>query len=229
MAARKKSTATKKSAKKKGGARKSGAKKSARKPSDALALLRADHQLVQGLFDQFEKTRSEDRKSALAEQICNELTIHAQIEEEIFYPAAREAIRDEDLLDEATVEHQSAKDLIAQIQSGGTGEDLFDAKVKVLGEYVKHHVKEEQNELFPKVRKTKLDLKEMGERLQARKMELMEGGGGSQRGGGSGAAAKTASSGRLSGSRKGSSGSRSRGRESEGIVASLARGMGLSR
>jgi hemerythrin superfamily protein len=165
MAARKPS-GRRQSSKAKSKARKSAA------PRDALSLLRADHQLVQELFDKFEKTRGEDRKAALAEQICNELTVHAQIEEEIFYPAAREAIRDEDLIQEATVEHQSAKDLIAQIESGNPGDELFDAKVKVLGEYVKHHVKEEQNELFPQVRKTKLDLKELGERLMMRKEEL---------------------------------------------------------
>jgi hemerythrin superfamily protein len=164
MAARKKSS------------RKQTSRKSSRgraAPRDAIALLRADHQLVQELFDKFEKTRAEDRKAALAEQICNELTVHAQIEEEIFYPAAREAIRDEDLIHEATVEHQSAKDLIAQIEASDPSDELFDAKVKVLGEYVKHHVKEEQNELFPQVRKTKLDLKELGERLMTRKQELM--------------------------------------------------------
>jgi hemerythrin superfamily protein len=149
----------------------SKARKSAA-PRDAIALLRADHQLVQGLFDKFEKTRGEDRKAALAEQICNELTVHAQIEEEIFYPAVRQVIRQEDLIHEATVEHQSAKDLIAQIESGDPGDELFDAKVKVLGEYIKHHVKEEQNELFPQVRKTKLDLKELGQRLMMRKEEL---------------------------------------------------------
>jgi hypothetical protein len=159
--------------------RRQSSKRKARKsaaPRDALGLLRADHQLVQELFDKFEKTRADDRKSALAEQICNELTVHAQIEEEIFYPAAREAIRDEDLIHEATVEHQSAKDLIAQIEASDPSDELFDAKVKVLGEYVKHHVKEEQNELFAQVRKTKLDLKELGERLMARKEELMSGG-----------------------------------------------------
>ena len=167
MAARKKSS------------RKQSSRKSSRRsaaPRDAIALLRADHQLVQELFDKFEKTRAEDRKAALAEQICNELTVHAQIEEEIFYPAAREAIRDEDLIHEATVEHQSAKDLIAQIEASDPSDELFDAKVKVLGEYVKHHVKEEQNELFPQVRKTKLDLKELGERLMTRKQQLMAAG-----------------------------------------------------
>lgn len=144
-----------------------------RRAVNAITLLKSDHAAVQELFDKYEKTRSSDRKAALAEQICNELTVHTRIEEEIFYPAAREAIRDQDLLDEATVEHASAKELIAQIEDGKPGDDLFDAKVKVLGEYVKHHVKEEQNELFPKVRKTKLDLQALGERLQARKEELM--------------------------------------------------------
>ena len=194
MAARKKTPARKKSPSKKRSA--SGAQR------DAIALLRADHQEVQNLFDKFEKTRSDDRKAALAEQICNELTVHAQIEEEIFYPAAREAVRDKDLLDEATVEHQSAKDLIAQIESSKPGDELFDAKVKVLGEYIRHHVKEEQNELFPQVRKTKLDLKALGERLMARKQQLMAGGG------------SAADSGSADGG--------------EGIMAKMARGMGLA-
>ena len=151
-----------------------GRKKAAPKRQNALALLRADHQLVSELFEKFEKTRSDERKGALAEQICAELTMHAQIEEEIFYPAVREAFReaDMDLLDEAEVEHAGAKDLIAQIEASGPGEELFDAKVTVLGEYVKHHVKEEQNEMFPKVRKTKLDLDELGERMAERKAEL---------------------------------------------------------
>jgi hemerythrin-like domain-containing protein len=217
MAARKKSAARKKTPSRKRGAS---------APRDALALLRADHQLVQELFDKYEKTRSQDRKGPLAEQICNELTVHAQIEEEIFYPAAREAIREEDLLDEATVEHQSAKDLIAQIQGAKPGDELYDAKVKVLGEYIRHHVKEEQNEMFAQVRKTKLDLKELGERMQARKQELMQGGAG-----------KT--SGRKSGDLAGSRGSKSRGSQrgsesesnsgqDEGIMAKMARGIGLS-
>ena len=218
MAARKKTTARKSTA------RKTASKKSAR-PADAIALLKADHQKVSGLFEQYEKTRSEDRKGKLADQICQELTVHAQIEEEIFYPAAREVLRDQDLLDEATVEHQGAKDLIAQIEAGSPGDDLFDAKVTVLGEYVKHHVKEEQNELFPKVRKTKLDLKMLGEQLQARKTELMEGGGKPARGG-SGAPTKTASSGRLSGSPRGKSRGTKKA-ESEGIMAAMARGIGL--
>lgn len=126
---------------------------------DAVELLRADHRKVQDLFHQFEKARSDDRKAELAREICAELKVHAQIEEEIFYPAAREALKKQDLIDEAAVEHATAKDLIAQIEQGGPGQELFDAKVTVLGEYIQHHVKEEQNELFPKVKKAKLDLK----------------------------------------------------------------------
>jgi len=147
--------------------------KAARRPKDAIALLRADHATVQKLFDQFEKARDDARKQKLAQQICMELKIHAAIEEEIFYPATRQALpREDDLLDEAEVEHASAKELIAQIAAGGPRSELWDAKVTVLGEYIKHHVKEEQNEMFPKVRKTKLDLVALGEQLQSRKDEL---------------------------------------------------------
>jgi hemerythrin-like domain-containing protein len=110
----------------------------------------------------------------LARQICMELTVHAQVEEEIFYPALRGAIKDTDLLDEASVEHQSAKDLIAQLEDAGEADDMFDAKVKVLGEYVNHHIKEERGELFPKARSArKLDLMAMREELESRKEELM--------------------------------------------------------
>ena len=140
---------------------------------DAIALLRADHRKVQDLFDQFEKARGDDRKAALAQEICSELKVHAQIEEEIFYPAARDALKEKDLIDEATVEHASAKDLIAQIEEAQAGDELFDAKVIVLGEYIRHHVKEEHNELFPKLKKTKLDLKALGEQLAERKEALM--------------------------------------------------------
>jgi hemerythrin-like domain-containing protein len=143
------------------------------KPQDAIQLLRADHRKVQDLFDQFEKARGEARKAELAQEICTELKVHAQIEEEIFYPAARAALKDQDLVDEAAVEHASAKDLIAQIEQAQAGDQLFDAKVIVLGEYIKHHVKEEQNEMFPKLKKTKLDLKALGEQLAERKEALM--------------------------------------------------------
>jgi hemerythrin-like domain-containing protein len=147
--------------------------KVARRPKDAIALLRADHATVQDLFHQFEKARDDARKQKLAQQICMELKIHAAIEEEIFYPATREALpKEQDLLDEAEVEHASAKELIAQIEAGGPGTQMWDAKVTVLGEYIKHHVKEEQNEMFPKARKTKLDLMALGQQLQAKKDEL---------------------------------------------------------
>ena len=143
---------------------------------DAIALLRQDHQRVLELFDRFENVRGNDRKERLAEQICRELQIHATIEEEIFYPAVREAIDDSDLMDEATVEHQSAKELIAQIEAMSADDDLYDAKVTVLGEYVRHHVKEEQGEMFKKVRQANLDLRELGDRLRERKAELEKGG-----------------------------------------------------
>jgi hemerythrin-like domain-containing protein len=110
----------------------------------------------------------------LARQICMELTVHTQIEEEIFYPAVRGAVKDTDMLDEATVEHQSAKELIAQLQEASEADDMFDAKVKVLGEYVNHHIKEERSEMFPKARAArKLDLVAMRDELQLRKEELM--------------------------------------------------------
>lgn len=160
------------------GKTKSRASSNARQ-KDAIALLRADHAAVSKLFKQYEEGRERAAgKQRIVDEICTELTIHAQIEEEIFYPACREALpREGDLLAEAKVEHQSLKELIAKLQaSGAPGDELFDAEVKVLGEYVKHHVKEEHNELFPKARKADLDLKALGEQLERRKMELQRGG-----------------------------------------------------
>lgn len=145
---------------------------------NAIALLTADHKKVQKLFKDFEKLKEADGskadKAVIVEQVCIELTIHAQIEEDIFYPAVREAIEDGDLMDEAEVEHAGAKELIAQLQAMEPGDDLYDAKVTVLGENVNHHVKEEQEEMFPKVRKAKLDLATLGSRLMQRKLELQE-------------------------------------------------------
>ena len=144
---------------------------------DAIALLKADHAKVTAMFQQYDKLtdRAQAKKLDLARRICNELKIHTRIEEEIFYPAVRAALpKEDDLLDEAKIEHDGAKDLIRQIEAMQPGDDLFDAKVTVLGEYVKHHVKEEQNEMFPKVRKTKLDLREIGMRLAFRKEELAQ-------------------------------------------------------
>src|SRR5213079_2928584 len=116
----------------------------------------------------------EDEKQALAERICALLTAHATIEEEIFYPAAREALDEQNLLDEAEVEHATAKDLIEQIQSMDPTDELYDAKVKVLGEYVNHHVQEEEGELFPKCMSSEMDLDQLGEAISARKVELMD-------------------------------------------------------
>lgn len=143
------------------------------KAPDAVSLLRADHKLVSGLFEQFEKARSTAKKQQLVAQICLELTVHAQVEEEIFYPAAQAALKDKELVPEARVEHQSIKDLIAAVEGVEPGGEDYDAKVKVMSEWVKHHVKEEQNEMFPKAKKAGLDMAELGEQIQQRKQELM--------------------------------------------------------
>lgn len=150
-------------------------KRAAAKPMDAIRLLKEDHKEVKQWFAQFDKSDDDDEKQDLANRICQALIVHAQIEEEIFYPAAYEALDEDgdDLVDEATVEHASAKALIAEIQAMSVGEPLFDAKVKVLGEYIDHHVKEEENELFPECKDAGLDMKVLGEALAARKAELM--------------------------------------------------------
>ena len=144
---------------------------------DAIKLLKDDHSEVSALFDKYRKAHkrlSESQKESLAQEICQMLTVHTQIEEEIFYPACREHVKGaEELLAEAKVEHQSAKDLIAKIEEGSPDGEDYDAEVMVLGEFVKHHIKEEQTELFPKVRKSGLDLKELGQQLAERKSSLM--------------------------------------------------------
>jgi hemerythrin superfamily protein len=134
---------------------------------DALSLLISDHREVKALFKQFDdlSDRSKVSKKKIADQICTALTLHTQIEEQIFYPAVRDAIDDDDLLDEAVVEHASAKELIAQILDMDPGDDLYDAKVKVLSEQIDHHVEEEEKEMFPKVRRSKLDLIGLGEEM----------------------------------------------------------------
>ena len=146
-------------------------------PRDAIALLKQDHRAVEQLVSRFEDAE-ESEQSEIAERICSMLTVHAQIEEEILYPAAKEALAEDeeeaDLVPEAEVEHASAKDLLAKIDGMTPDDESFKATVKVLGEYVKHHVKEEENELFPALRKTDLDLKEIGSRLAERKYTLME-------------------------------------------------------
>ena len=149
------------------------ARKAAAKPQDAIAMLRADHKNVSALFEQFEKSRSPAKKKSLVQQICLELTVHAQIEEEIFYPAVQQALRDKELVPEARVEHASLKALIAQVEGVEPEGEMYDARVKVMSEYVKHHVKEEQNEMFPKVKTSRLDLAALGAQMDARKQELM--------------------------------------------------------
>ena len=139
---------------------------------EATALLKADHRRVSDLFEQYEKTRSTAKKKTLVDSICRELGIHAKAEEEIFYPAVKAALKDKEMVPEAIVEHASLKELMAQVQGKEPDGEMFDAKIKVLSEYVKHHVKEEETEMFPKARKTKLDMKALGAQIAARKDEL---------------------------------------------------------
>lgn len=144
---------------------------------DAVDLLKQDHDEVDALFDEYEKMaegRTQARaKRELSTRICGMLAVHAMIEEEIFYPAARAAKVDTAMLDEAEIEHGSAKQLIAEIGASNAGDSLYDARVKVLGEYIRHHVKEEENEMFPACRASNMDLAEVGARLRERKDELM--------------------------------------------------------
>ena len=150
---------------------------SASRTPDALKLLMEDHKEVKSLFQAYDKLVKAEadaaKKQAIAQQICTALTVHATVEEELLYPAAYDVLAEGDLVDEATVEHATAKDLIAQIEGMQPSDDLYDAKVKVLSEYIDHHVKEEEKEMFPKLRKTELDLKELGASIKTRKAELL--------------------------------------------------------
>jgi hypothetical protein len=142
---------------------------------DAIALLKKDHRTVEELFAEFEKASGEGRKEKLARQICLELSVHAMIEEEIFYPACEGKIEDEDLLKESYVEHDAAKVLIAEIMGGEPSDEFYDSKVKVLQEEIEHHVEEEEKRmegLFSQARKAGLDMDALGEELAARKAEL---------------------------------------------------------
>ncbi len=141
---------------------------------DAIALLKADHRQVEKWFEQFKKARAADRKKTLAEQICHALKLHTAIEEEIFYPAFLAATENEEIHHEAEVEHDGAKKLIAEIESAGPDDEYFDARVKVLAEMIKHHVKEEEKPggMFSESRKSDMDLDALGERLKARKQQL---------------------------------------------------------
>lgn len=140
---------------------------------DAIALLKADHEAVSGLFADYEKTNSSNKKKALVAEICTQLRVHTQIEEEIFYPAFKAALKDKLMVPEALVEHASVKALIKQIEGIDPDGEMYDATVKVLSEYVKHHVEEEHTEMFPKAKGTSLDLVELGARLAARKADLL--------------------------------------------------------
>lgn len=146
------------------------------KSQNAIALLKSDHRTVEDLFEEYEHARRADRKQAIVQQICEELTIHAQIEEQVFYPEAKKALSKEesDLIDEAQVEHNSLKWLIAQLEAETPDSPLYAAKVTVLKEYVEHHVKEEEKEMFPKIRKTDLDLEALGEVLLETKEQLQQ-------------------------------------------------------
>jgi len=148
-------------------------KKTAPKPVEAIALLRADHKAVDALFAEYDKARAPSKKKQLVSKICTELSVHAQVEEEIFYPAVKKALKDKELVPEAIVEQATMKDLIAQVEGKEPDGEMFDAKIKVLSEYVKHHVKEEHTEMFPKAKGTKLDMVELGGRIAERKKVLL--------------------------------------------------------
>jgi hemerythrin superfamily protein len=171
MARGKAKSKSKSKAKAKGRAR-SGARQA--RAMDAVALLKADHRQVEQWFSQFEKARDDQRKLELATSICNALKVHTMIEEEIFYPAFLEAAQDEDIHHEAIVEHDGAKKLIAEIEASGPDDDFYDAKVTVLSEMIKHHVKEEEQPggMFSEARKAGMDLVALGEQLAARKAEI---------------------------------------------------------
>lgn len=154
-------------------AKKTSAARASSKPQDAVAMLRTDHKKVSALFEQFGKSRAAAVKKKLVSQICLELSVHTTIEEEIFYPAVQAALKDHELVPEANVEHASVKDLIAQVKGVEPDGEMYDARVKVMGEFVKHHVKEEQTEMFPKAKKTRLDLIALGARMATRRAELM--------------------------------------------------------
>lgn len=157
----------------------SGSKSTTRKTAassrrkDAVQLLKSDHREVEKLFGQFQDAGGEARRKQLSERICMELMVHTEIEEEIFYPACREFLKDDDIVNEAIVEHQAAKDLIGQIREMSPSDEMFDARMQVLQEQIEHHVEEEEKELFPKVQKTDMDLKQIGERLMERKKTLL--------------------------------------------------------
>ena len=144
----------------------------------AIELLMSDHRKVEDLFEQYDQEKESDdgTRREIALKICAELTVHAQVEEELFYPWLRENLEDDEMemVEEAQIEHNTAKDLIAQIEAATDIDEVYNAKVKVLGEYIKHHVQEEKNEIFPEVRDEQEELDELGQEMAARKGELQE-------------------------------------------------------
>jgi hypothetical protein len=165
--------------------RKSATRRGRAASGDAISLLKADHREVEGWFAQFEKSRASARKQELADKICAALRVHTMIEEEIFYPAFYEATEEKELHHEAEIEHEGAKSLIAKIEESSPDDDYFDAKVKVLSEMIKHHVKEEEKPdgMFAKAKKSDMDLEELGRELKERKAELKNGAGARHSGG----------------------------------------------
>ena len=147
---------------------------------DAISLLEADHDRVLELFEHFEDIKASNahkEKQTIVADACRELTVHTTVEEEVFYPAVRDAIDDDDLMNEALVEHDGAKGLIHDLEHLDAGDKMFNAKFTVLSESVRHHIKEERDEMFPKVRATTIDLKALGKKILARRESLMKGNG----------------------------------------------------
>jgi hemerythrin superfamily protein len=142
---------------------------------DAISILREDHRRIDELFRQFDKARTDGQRADLARRVCAELLVHACVEGEIFYPALREAIDVGDLMDEADIEHDAASRLIGEIMAMAPGDGHYCARVKVLGDYVRHHMQQEQNRMFSKAREARLDVRALGEQILARKKELQRG------------------------------------------------------
>ena len=145
----------------------------AKDAKDAIALLKSDHETVSQLFAEYEKTKSVANKKALVAEICTSLSVHAQVEEEIFYPAVKLALKDKIMVPEAIIEQATMKSLIGQLEGVEPDGEMYDARVKVLAEYVTHHVKEEHTEMFPKAKASSLDMMDLGARMAARKAELL--------------------------------------------------------
>ncbi len=146
------------------------------KDQDALSLLMADHKRVATLFAEFDKLKedgSDDDKSAVVQRICQELSVHCELEEGIFYPAVRKAIDDKELMDESLIEHAGATDLVAQLEAADPEDDLYDAKVTVLAEQVDHHVQKEEKAMFPQAKRSGVDTMALGAKMLARKVELL--------------------------------------------------------